>query len=203
MPRILEKKERALGVKLFLKAERCSSGKCASVRRPYKPGPHTKSFRKVSEFGKQLSEKQKVRFSYLLTESQMRKYFEAANRSKEPTNEAFMKKLESRFDNFVFRSGFAGSRRIAKQLISHGHMMLNGRKVTIPSVEVKMGDRVSIRPESADHVVFKDMEDKFKNFEAPTWIKLDKEKKASEMSSHPKDIDMPFDMDLVVNYYLK
>jgi small subunit ribosomal protein S4 len=201
--KILEKRERALGVKLFLKAERCSSGKCASVKRPYKPGPHVKSFRKVSEFGKQLSEKQKVRFSYLLTESQMRKYFVIADRSTEPTHEAFIKELESRLDNFVFRAGLAGSRRVAKQLVSHGHITLNGRKVTTPSIKVKVGDRVTIRPESVDHPVFKDAEARFKNFESPSWIKLDKEKKAAEMVSHPKGVDQAFDMDLVVNYYLK
>lgn len=203
MQRILEKKERALGVKLFLKAERCASGKCASVKRPYKPGPHTKSFRKVSEFGKQLSEKQKVRFSYLLTEKQMRAYFEEANRSKEPTREAFMRLLESRLDNFIFRAGLVGSRRVAKQVIGHGHIMLNGRKATIPSISVKPGYRISIRPESVDHPVFKELDARFKNFEAPTWIKLDKEKKVADVASYPKGVDMSFDMDQVVNYYLK
>ncbi|MDD5098937.1 MAG: 30S ribosomal protein S4 [Candidatus Colwellbacteria bacterium] len=201
--KILEKRERALGAKLFLKAERCSSGKCAAVKRPYKPGPHTKSFRKVSEYGKQLSEKQKVRFSYILTESQMRKYFKKADTSLEPTHEAFIKEIESRLDNFVFRSGFVGSRRIARQLVSHGHILLNGRKTTTPSIDVKVGDRISIRPESVDHPVLKEMEARFKNFEPPAWIKLDKEKKTAEMTSKPKDIDMPFDMDLVVNYYLR
>ena len=115
--RILEKRERALGARLFLKAERCNSGKCAAAKRPYKPGPHTKSFKKVSEFGKQLAEKQKVRFSYGLTEKQLRNYFVAANQSVDPTHEMMIRLLESRLDNTVFRSGLAGSRRIAKQLV--------------------------------------------------------------------------------------
>jgi small subunit ribosomal protein S4 len=201
--RILEKKERALGTRLFLKAHRCSSGKCACVKRPGKPGVHPKSFRKVSEYGKQLAEKQKVRWSYGLSEKTLAKYFAMANISKEPTHEALLKTLESRLDSFVFRAGFADSRRVAKQMVSHGHIMVNGRKVTIPSLEVKVGDRISIRPESADMMIFKEIDSKFKNFEAPSWIKLDKEKKAVEMTSRPKDMDAPFDFDLVVNYYLK
>ena len=202
--KILEKKERALGAKLFLKPERCNSPKCAVAKRPYKPGPHGKKrFRRISEFGKQLNEKQKVRFSYGLSEKQLEKYFVESNRSEEPTHEAMIKFLESRLDNAVFRSGFAGSRRVARQFVSHGHIMVNGRKVTIPSFSVKAGDRITIRPESADQPDFSDLDDKFKNFEAPEWIKLDKEKKAALVESEPKGVEMPFDMDLVVNYYLK
>jgi len=201
--RILEKKERALGAKLFLKAERCNSGKCASVKRPYKPGPHTKSFKKVSEYGRQLAENQKVRFSYGLTEKQLEKYFVDADKRAEPTHEAMIRLLESRLDNTVFRSGLAGSRRIAKQFVGHGHIMVNGRKVTIPSYSVKAGDLITIRPESATQPAWSSLEEKFKNFEAPEWIKLDKEKKSALIVSSPKGVEMPFDMDLVVNYYLK
>jgi small subunit ribosomal protein S4 len=201
--RILEKKERALGAKLFLKAERCNSGKCAAVKRPYKPGPHTRSFKKVSEYGRQLAEKQKVRFSYGLTEHQLEKYFVDADKGADPTHEAMIRLLESRLDNAVFRSGIAGSRRIAKQLVGHGHIMVNGRKVTIPSYSVKTDDLISLRSESAAHPTFTSLEEKFKNFEAPEWIKLDKEKKSALIISSPKGIEVPFDMDLVVNYYLK
>ena len=188
---------------MFLKAERCNSGKCAAVKRPYKPGPHTKSFKKVSEYGRELAEKQKVRFSYGLTESQLEKYFAAADRVAEPTHEAMIRFLESRLDNVVFRSGLAGSRRIAKQLVGHGHIMVNGRKVTIPSYSVAADDLITIRPESAAQPLFASLEEKFKNFETPEWIKLDKEKKSALIISSPKGIEMPFDMDLVVNYYLK
>jgi small subunit ribosomal protein S4 len=201
--RILEKRERALGARLFLKAERCNSGKCAAAKRPYKPGPHTKSFKKVSEFGKQLAEKQKVRFSYGLTEKQLRNYFVAANQSVDPTHEMMIRLLESRLDNTVFRSGLAGSRRIAKQLVGHGHVMVNGRKLTIPSYSVRVDDLITIRPESAGQAIFNSLEEKFKNFEAPEWIKLDKDKKSALIVSNPKGVEMPFDMDLVVNYYLK
>lgn len=201
--RILEKKERALGAKLMLKADRCASGKCAHVKRPTRPGAHPRSFRKMSEFGKQLAEKQKVRFSYNLAEKQLRKYFDAANSSTEPTRVALVKILESRLDNAVFRAGLAGSRRIAKQLVGHGHITVNSRKVTTPSYSIKVGDRIAFREESADHEAVKNAESRFKNFEAPAWIKLDKEKKAAEVLTEPRDTEMPFDLDLVVNYYLK
>jgi len=201
--RILEKKERALGARLFLKAERCNSGKCAASKRPYKPGPHTKSFKKISEYGRLLAEKQKVRFSYGLTESQLKKCFVAADRGNEPTHEAMVRLLESRLDNTIFRAGLAGSRRIAKQLIGHGHIMVNGRKVTISSYLVEAGDILSLRPESATHPIFISLDEKFKNFEAPEWIKLNKEKKTALINASPKGISMPFDMDLVVNHYLK
>lgn len=201
--RILEKKERSLGVKLMLKADRCASGKCAHVRRPTKPGMHPRSFRKVSEFGKQLSEKQKVRFSYLLTEKQLKRYFDMANASAEPTHEALVKLLESRLDNAVFRSGLAGSRRVARQLISHGHITVNSRKVTTSSYSVKPGDRIAFRTESSDHEATKNAETRFKNFEAPAWLRLDKEKKVAEILTEPRGTEMPFDLDLVVNFYLK
>jgi len=201
--RILEKKERALGARLFLKADRCNSVKCAGSKRPYKPGPHTKSFKKVSEYGRQLAEKQKIRFSYGLTESQLKKYFVAAESGNAPTHEALVRILESRLDNAIFRAGFAGSRRIAKQLIGHGHIMVNGRKVTISSYLVRADDLLSLRPESITHPIFVALDEKFKNFEAPEWIKLNKEKKTALISVDPKGIEMPFDINLVVNFYLK
>jgi len=201
--RILEKKERALGARLFLKADRCNSAKCAAAKRPYKPGPHTKSFKKVSEYGRQLAEKQKVRFSYGLTEGQLKKYFLAAVRSTGSTHEVIIKMLEARLDNVVFRSGLAGSRRIAKQLVGHGHIMLNGRKVTIPSCAVKKEDLITLRIESSSLPIFLGLEEKFKNFETPEWIKLDKNKKSALIISAPSSDSMPFDMDLVVNHYLK
>ncbi|MFA4999722.1 MAG: 30S ribosomal protein S4 [Parcubacteria group bacterium] len=201
--KILEKRERALGARLFLKADRCNSPKCAASKRPYKPGPHAKSFKKLSEYGRELLEKQKVRFSYGLTERQLEKYFVAADRGIEPTHEVMIKLLESRLDNAVFRAGLAASRRIGKQLVSHGHIMVNGRKVTIPSYSVKPDDLIAIRPESASGPMFSGLDEKFKNFEAPEWLKLDKEKRTALVIMSPKGVEAPFDMDLVVNYYLK
>ncbi len=203
MFKVLEKKERSLGSRLFLKAERCSSPKCASVRKPYRPGQHGKRFKKVSGYGKQLAEKQKVRFTYGLRETDLKKYFKLADRSVEPTDVSLVKLLESRLDNVVFQAGFAPSRRVARQLVGHGHIQVNGRKVTIPSMAVRPGDRINFRPESAEHPAARELSSRWKNYEAPVWISLDKEKMVAEALSAPKDVNMPFDLNLVVNYYSK
>jgi small subunit ribosomal protein S4 len=205
MHKILEKRERALGTKLFLKGERCSSAKCAAVKRPYRPGEHskTKRFRKSSEYGRQLGEKQKIRFSYGLKEKELEKYFVLADKSGEPTDTALIELLESRLDNVVFRLGFVSSRRIARQLVSHGHIMVNNRRVTVPSISLKAADEVSFRKESADHSLLKDLAGRLKNYQTPVWLKLDKEKLVGEVLSKPKDVEMPFDLNLVVNYYSK
>ncbi|HOB90241.1 MAG TPA: 30S ribosomal protein S4 [Candidatus Colwellbacteria bacterium] len=201
--RILEKTERRLGAKLFLKAERCLSAKCAEVKKPYAPGQHGKGRRRQGEYGKQMAEKQKVRFTYGLTEAEMKKAFSKSEQSKEPTDVALVKILESRLDNVVFQLGLAPSRRMASQLVGHGHITVNGRKTTIPSMRVRPGDKIAFRKESADHPVAKAAETRLKQYEPPTWLKLDKEKMIGEMVSEPKDIDLPFDLELVVNFYSK
>ncbi|MCL4406133.1 MAG: 30S ribosomal protein S4 [Patescibacteria group bacterium] len=201
--RILEKKERRLGAKLFLKADRCFSAKCAEVKKPYAPGQHGKGRRRQGEYGKQMAEKQKVRFTYGLTEAEMKKAFVMGEQSKEPTDVALVKNLESRLDNIVFRLGFAPSRRVASQLVGHGHIAVNGRKVTIPSMRLRPGDKIAFRKESADHPIAKEAGNRLKQYEPPTWLKLDKEKMIGEMVAQPKDIDMPFDLELVVNFYSK
>lgn len=201
--RILEKTERRLGAKLFLKADRCFSAKCAEVKKPYAPGQHGKSRRRQSEYGKQMAEKQKVRFSYGLTEAEMKKAFTIGEQSKEPTDVALTKILESRLDNVVFRLGFAPSRRMANQLVGHGHITINGRKVTIPSMRLRPGDKVTFRKESVNHPIAKEAENRLKQYNPPTWLKLDKEKMTAEMVSVPKDVDIPFNLELVVNFYSK
>jgi len=201
--KILEKKERALGTRLFVKGERCASPKCAMVKKPYRPGQHNRRFRQVSEYSRQLMEKQKVRFSYGLKEKEMKKYFIQADKSIEPTYVALIKILESRLDNVVFRLGWALSRRIARQLISHGHILINDRKVTISSIAIKTGDKISFRPESKDHPLIKDLPEKLKNYEEPDWLKLDKEKMVGEIIVEPQSLDASFNFNLVVNYYSK
>lgn len=203
MPKILEKKERALGVRLFIKGERCASPKCAMVKKPYRPGQHNRRFRRISEYGRQLAEKQKVRFSYGLKEKELKKYFVLADKLSEPTDVALIKILESRLDNVIFRSGWASSRRISRQLISHGHIYVNGRKATVPSRAIEVGDKISFRPESMNHSLIKDLPNKLKNYETPTWLVLDKEKMTVEVIGEPEDLDFSFDLNLVVNYYSK
>ncbi|MBI1838793.1 MAG: 30S ribosomal protein S4 [Candidatus Colwellbacteria bacterium] len=202
MQKILEKKERSLGVKLSIKGDRCGSPKCALIRKPYRPGQHGKSHRrKVSEFGKQLQEKQKVRFTYGLSEKQLGKVFSEAERKAEVTSQGVIEILESRLDNVIFRLGFVSSRSAARQLVGHGHFSVHGRKVTIPSRRMKIGDKVSIRPESKNAAVFQDLKDKLKNYEVPTWLSFDKEKLEGEIVAKPHDVIAPFDINAVVDYY--
>lgn len=199
-----EKKERSLGVKLFLKAHRCNSAKCATVRQQTRPGVHGASRRGAkSEFGQQLNEKQKIRFTYGLREAQMRKVFETASKNVGVTGNMIIQILESRLDNVIFRSGFAPSRSVARQLISHGHIMVNNKKVTIPSYSVKIGEKISVRPGSKDHPEFKNLPESLKKYNPPVWLSLDPEKIESKIIAKPADSDFPFDVNMVVDFYSK
>ena len=111
--------------------------------------------------------------------------------------------LERRLDNAVFRLGFTPSRSVARQLVNHGHILVNGRKVTIPSYRVKVGDEIIIRPQSKNHQVFEDLSTTLKKYEPPTWLALDKEKLTGKVVTEPKDLDIPFDINMVVDYYSK
>ncbi|MEK7590251.1 MAG: 30S ribosomal protein S4 [Patescibacteria group bacterium] len=199
-----EKKERSLGVKLFLKPHRCSSPKCVTVRRPTKPGLHGKMRRRaLSEYGQQLAEKQKIKFAYGIREAQMRKVFESAAKHKGITGEMIINFLERRLDNVVYRLGLALSRSVGRQLVGHGHILVNGRKVTIPSYAVKANDVIAIRPQSKDHPVFKDLAERLKQYEPPIWLFIDKSQLEGKVISLPKDFEIPFDVTLVVDYYSK
>ncbi|MDD5547528.1 MAG: 30S ribosomal protein S4 [Candidatus Pacebacteria bacterium] len=199
-----EKKERSLGVKLFLKGTRCNSPKCVTIRRPQRPGQHGKGRRRtLSEYGQQLAEKQKIRFSYGLRESQMKRLFWEASKNPGVTGDVILQLLERRLDNVVFRLGLASSRSVARQLVGHGHIMVNGKKVTIPSFSVKVGDKISIRPQSKDNPVFKDLNATMKKQETPVWILLDNDKFEGKIVDLPKEFEMPFDINMVVDYYSK
>jgi len=201
MQRIKEKKERALGVKLSIKAGRCNSPKCATVRRPYRPGAHGKAFQRAgSEYKVQLQEKQKIRFSYGLNDRQLETMFQKTS-SGGNVAETVVRKLESRLDNVIYRLGLAESRSIARQLINHGHITVNGRKVSIPSYAVRPGDKIGIRPESKEHPYFRELGERLKNYVTPTWLTIDPEKFEGEMIAKPKDVEMPFDINAVVDYY--
>lgn len=171
-----------------------------------RPGVHGKARRRArSEFGNQLSEKQKIKFSYGLRERQFRRAFVAAAQNPGVTAEMFMRFLERRLDNVVYRLGFAPSRSVARQLVGHGHLLVNGRRVTIPSYEVKIGDVVSIRPQSSSHPLFKDLAAILKKREndVPPWLKVDVEKIEGKIVAPPKDFEVPFNLALVVDYYSK
>lgn len=205
MKKSAEKKERSLGMKLFLKGGRCSSPKCVMVRRPYRPGVHGKSRRRraLSEYGQQLLEKQRIKVSYGLKEAQIRRLFKEALIIKRgvAVDKNIVASLERRLDNVIFRFGLASSRVIARQLISHGHLLVNNKKVTIPSFSVKIGDFISIKPSSKNLLIFKDLPNTIKKYETPDWLKLDKEKLEGQVVSLPQDTKFPFDINLVIDYY--
>ena len=182
-----EKIERRLGEKLNLKGERSHSQKSAMVKKPYPPGIHGRSRQgKPSEYGLQLKSKQKVKNIYRLLEKQFKNYIKSAVASKKEPYESILNKLEHRLDNVVFRSGFAQSRDQARQLVSHGHITLNGKKVNIASCEVSIGDTIGVKERSRSSGYFSNlMPNWFKSYEGPSWIEINKEKMTATMKGHP------------------
>jgi small subunit ribosomal protein S4 len=182
-----EKIERRLGAKLFLKGERSYSPKSATVKRMYPPGMHGKKFRpRLSEYGSQLQSKQKIRNTYRLLERQFKNWAKEAMKSKIETGDYLVRKLERRLDNAVFRSGFAQSRDQARQLVTHGHILMNGRKVTIPSCQVKTGDEIKIKEGSLKTRYFSALLPQWiKKYEPPSWIEFDSDKLAAKIKGLP------------------
>lgn len=172
-----EKIERRLGTKLFLKGERSLSPKSATVKRMYPPGMHGKTFkRRASEYGLQLQSKQKVKNTYRMLEKQFKNWVKEAVKSKQETGDTLIKRLELRLDNVVFRSGLAQSRDQARQLVNHGHILVNNKKVSIPSYEVSTGDVLKIREGSLKAKYFSALMPQWiKKYEPPKWIELDKD----------------------------
>lgn len=199
------KRCRRANQKLFLKGERCFSQKCAMVKRPYIPGLHghrRRTFRS-SEYGQQLMEKQKVRYTYGLSEKQFRKYFEEITVQKGDKIELFLRKLETRLDNVIFRLGWASSRRQARQIVSHGHILVNNRRVDIPSYELKKGNIIKIKTASKKTVLFDNLKTNLKKYKAPTWLSLDKDKLEAKMINWPKteEAGKIGDMAMIIEYY--
>ncbi|MEK7542823.1 MAG: 30S ribosomal protein S4 [Patescibacteria group bacterium] len=194
---VKEKKERALGVKLFLKAERSYSPKSAMVRRPNKPGQHGgKRSRPPTEFGRQLQEKQKIQISFGLNNRQTRMIF------KKPKNK-IVEILYQRLDYVTFLLGFAKSPRIARQMVSHGHITVNGRKMTISSYHVKVHDIVAVRPESKNSKLFEDTAERLKQYNPPEWLRLSADELKGECvaKSNEGNAQFPFDIALVGEFY--
>jgi len=197
---------RRAGEKLFLKSERCFTPKCAMSRHANPPGVHGGSRRKtVSEFGKQLSEKQKVKRSYGMREKQFRKYFKIASKKQASTSNVLAQLLECRFDNVVFRLGFANSRSQGKQMSGHGHFTVNGRRVDIPSYQLSVGDVVAIRPGSLSKAIFQNLRTTLKKYQQPEWLELDKENLTGKITRMPtlEEIDLPFNLQLITEFYSK
>ena len=191
------------GQKLFLKGERCSSTKCAIERRNYAPGQHGQARKKQSEYGLQLREKQKAKRFYGVPETQFRNTFEKAENKKGQTGENLMIALETRLDNVVFRLGFAASRKEARQLVTHGHFTVNGKKANIPSMEVKAGDVIKVKEKSQSSPKFKEIKEM--SITVPSWMTVDVEKLEGKVVAMPRreDIDTPIAEHLIVELYSK
>ncbi|MCQ2548001.1 MAG: 30S ribosomal protein S4 [Clostridia bacterium] len=191
------------GQKLFLKGERCYCSKCALERRNYAPGQHGQARKKQSEYGIQLREKQKAKRFYGVQETQFRNLFDKASRKQGMTGENLLVLLETRLDNVVFRLGFAASRKEARQLVTHGHFTLNGKKADIPSMEVKAGDVIAVKEKSKSSPKFKEIRDM--QITVPSWMTVDTDKLEGKVVVLPKreDIDTPIAEHLIVELYSK
>jgi len=193
------------GQKLFLKGDRCYTDKCAANRRPYPPGQHGQGRTKTSEYGLQLREKQKAKRYYGILESQFRGYFDMAIKRKGKTGENLLAILESRLDNTVYRLGFAMSRAEARQLVLHGHFLVNGRKVNIPSFLVKPGMIISLKEKSRSLDKLKSVIEANSFRQPPKWLEYDANALIAKVSSIPtrEDIDIPIEEQLIVELYSK
>ena len=194
------------GEKLFLKGSRCYTDKCAITRRAYGPGQHGQKRKKQSEYGMQLREKQKAKAFYGVLESQFRKYFEEAARSKEITGLRLLQILESRLDNVVYRLGLATSRGQARQLVRHGHFTVNGHKVNIPSYLTRVGDVISVKESDKNAENFKAIVEATENGRpVPTWLEANLSDRSGKVVAIParEDIDLSVQEHLIVELYSK
>ena len=193
------------GMKLFLKGPRCETDKCAMERRGYPPGQHGQRRRKDSEYGLQLREKQKVKRIYGVAERQFRRIFTEATRVKGVTGETLLQLLERRLDNTVFRMGFAESRRQARQLVRHGRVQVNGRKVDIPSYTLKPGDQVGLKEKARDNVTVKRSLESLQKRPLPEWLEVDPGQFTGTFKKIPKkdEIALPVQEQLIVELYSK
>lgn len=192
------------GEKLFLKGDRCYSEKCAVERRPFPPGAHGQGRRqKPSEYGIQLREKQKTKRIYGLLEKQFRNYFKKADRQPGVTGENLLILLERRMDNVVFRMGFGGSRKEARQLVNHGHFTVNGKKATIPSMLLKPGDVIQVRDTSKDSPKFQEIKDQGAYRTPPEWLTVDADNLTGSVLAYPnrEQIDTAVNEQLIVELY--
>lgn len=200
-----EKKERSLGVRLGLKGERCASPKCAMVRKPYKPGVHGPKSRPraLSEFGLQLREKSKVKAVYGIDEKNLKRIFGDAVAAKTALGATVMEFLERRLDSTVYRLGFAPSRGAARQLVTHGHITVNGKKVISPGLQVKVGDTIAAKESSVAKTEFAKRKEIIKKYDAPAWLALTPDKFEGKVLALPANIESLFEINLLVESYSK
>lgn len=194
------------GMKLFLKGSKCFSDKCPVEKRNFAPGQHGKDRKaKVVGYGLQLREKQKAKRIYFTQEGQFRNYFENAARAKGVTGEKLLQQLERRLDNVVYRLGLASSRRQARQLVRHGHVQVDGRKVNIPSYEVAVGEEIAIREGSRKLPILEQAKEFASHQTTPNWLEIDRDNYKGRITALPKreDIQLPVNEQLIVELYSK
>jgi len=194
------------GMKLFLKGAKCFTDKCPIEKRNFAPGQHGKDRKaKIVGYGLQLREKQKAKRIYFTQEKQFRNYFERAARTKGVTGEMLLQQLERRLDNVVYRLGFAVARRQARQLVRHGHVTVNGRKVDIPSFQVDAGDEVAVRERSTKLVMVEIAKDFASHQAPPAWLEVERDGYKGRVLSLPtrNDINLPINEQLIVELYSK
>jgi len=194
------------GMKLFLKGTKCFSDKCPIEKRNFAPGQHGKDRKsKIVGYGLQLREKQKTKRIYFAQEGQFRNYFEKAAHTKGVTGEMLLQQLERRLDNVVYRLGFGVSRRQARQLVRHGHVQVDGRKVNIPSYQVSVGEEIAIREGSLKLGILEPAKEFASHQNAPTWLEIDRDHYKGKVMSLPKreDIHLPVNEQLIVELYSK
>lgn len=193
------------GTKLFLKGDRCFTDKCAQERRPYAPGQHGRARKKLSEYAVQLREKMKVRRIYGVLEKQFHGYFEDAEMAKGVTGANLLVILERRLDNVVYRMGFANSRSQARQLVRHGIFTLNGHKVTIPSLQVRVGDEIAVPEKNRNIPVIAAAQDVIARRGCPAWVEVEGASFKGVVKALPQrdDIQTPIEESLIVELYSK
>ena len=174
------------------------------VKKPYPPGVHGKKRRRgLTEYGTQLAEKQKLKRIYGVSEKQLKKYFEESTKARGVATDVLLAKLETRIDNVIFRLGLAESRAKARQIVAHGHVFLNGRKIDIPSIQVKKGDLIKIKKSSLNKPLFSNLETRLKKFNPPVWLSLDKKELTASVLAMPikEEMEIPADLQIIVEYY--
>ena len=193
------------GMKLYLKGDRCTSDKCSFDHRPTAPGQHGAARKKVTDYGTHFREKQKARRYYGVLEKQFKNYYVMAEKKAGMTGENLLTILETRLDNVVYRMGMANSRKEARQLVLHGHFTLNGKKATIPSILVSVGDVIAVAEVSRDSAKIKELADAMATKTAPKWLDIDADKMSAKINALParEDIDFPFAEQLIVEFYSK
>jgi len=201
----VEKIERRLGVSLALKGERRLAGKAAIDKRPFPPGQHGQRRTKISEYGMQLREKQKVKYMYGISEKQCLRAFKTASRMEGNTGENFLLLLEERLDNVVYRMGFATTRRFARQLVNHGHILVDGKRVNIPSFRVRDGQKVEVREKSKNNPQIERAIELTNQTGISPWVDVDKDKKFGIFTRKPQrdELAVPIEERLIVELYSK